>query len=247
MCLVFCFLFIIGIKVRGKFFKISEQRTSAIETQRLYGNKNILEDKTQTLMQSMTFYFFKSIIPLGLAPIYPKGPITKNLAFVLIMMLILFFIWKTAPPNLRVYIYAYFILVAPVLGIIKAPFMLQTPVSDQHAYLSLVPVLILLVSLVEKRLQKDYLKLLFYVLIFFSFSTLSINYSKSYRHEIKFYKAGLKSNPRAHFFRLNLAGIYASMNLRPMAVKEISQLEKFKDLNQKEKKTLKKIKSQISH
>lgn len=170
-------------------------------------------------IQSIWYYLEQAFFPSNFIPV--KGIITESAPLTLIA-LSLFLVGTCI--LLRLLDLKYFvafisslILMIPFLGIIKAPFMKITSVSDQHLYLILplliwifIGVLSLAINSITKssptKLSSAHHILLAFFISYLSSSTF-FN-AKVFESEETFYQLSLDYNPRILSFYINLTSYY---------------------------------------
>jgi hypothetical protein len=162
------------------------------------------------IAQTLNYYFWQTVMPLDNEPV--KGLNYKNLEFTEIIHLFLlgcltFIFLKDVG---FIYLGAAHFLLLPFLGIIPAPFMNVTWVSDQHLYLALPAFLLFWMRVVEKVKWKHAYVLLIAIIFFFSFKTYKA--SSFYENQIVFYEKCIKYNPFNLPIAYNLAFAYVLNN-----------------------------------
>ncbi len=162
-------------------------------------------DKSFFVM-SLYYYFWQVIVPIDNAPV--KGPNHEKpdwLEYVHLFFLacLIGILWKE---KIGLYVLAGHILLFPFVGIIPAPFMVVTWVSDQHLY-AVLPAFLCFWIFVMEKIKFRY-NWIFPILLvtFFSFKTLQS--SSFYKDEIHFYEESIKSNPTNLAIVYNLAFVY---------------------------------------
>lgn len=159
-----------------------------------------------SIVKSLNYYFWQVILPLDNTPVKGINPdeldTSDYLHLFFLTMLILIHL-----PGLAItpFVSAHLMLI-PFLGIITAPFMNVTWVSDQHLYLALPFFLIYWLMILEKF--RCWAKPLLFILlgIFFFFKTFKA--TKFYQTNIAFYEASLEHNPSSVPMTYNLAMSY---------------------------------------
>lgn len=145
------------------------------------------------ILKTLRYYFWETLLPIDNHPI--KGPGDHILrAFDIIALLgivastFLFYkikaIW---------FFISGLVLLTPYMGIVLAPYMNITWVSDQHLYLALPLFLMLWVSLIDKLPKK--LPIVFLALIALFFSLKTYEATAYYTDEVTFYEASLAYDP----------------------------------------------------
>jgi hypothetical protein len=154
---------------------------------------NYFKFDTHLIAQTMNYYFWQGLVPFNNVPIkglnYDRAGVVEviHIAFLLVIFIIF---WKKKE---LFYLLSAHILLLPFLGIIPAPFMNITWVSDQHLYLALPPLLLFWLSLAEKiRFKATYILPLIFTFIF-AFQTFKA--TPQYKDQVVFYEKSLDYNP----------------------------------------------------
>jgi hypothetical protein len=158
-------------------------------------------------LKTLKFYFWHSLFPLTNPPVAGAIPAEAPwLDFLHLFFLIgiFYLLWKTPP---FWYLVGFYVLLIPFLGIVPAPYMKVTWVSDQHLYLALPALLVFLFLLLEKIKFRVRLIVPAVFLIFFMQKTNEATHY--YTDEIAFYSASLKADPLNAVVVFNLASTYA--------------------------------------
>jgi hypothetical protein len=145
-------------------------------------------------LKSLYHYFWQSFVPINLVPV--KAFLGKNKTIIvwshvglLIVLLIAF--WKS--PLLAPLVGAH-VMLLPFIGLMPAPYMNVTIVSDQHLYLVLPFFLVFLLGLLSKlKLHSSWIPI-FMIAIFFTYKAREI--SPIWRSERYFYQAVLLYDQR---------------------------------------------------
>lgn len=192
-----------------------------------------ITQRIEFAIQTIWYYLEQAFFPSNFTPV--KGILTSIdgfslvalILFLICIIVLLFLVQRTLGVAMMVAL----ILMTPFLGIIKAPYMIVTSVSDQHLYL-ILPILIwIFVCLGERiifiltRLDSPKTKISGMIaLCFFGsyfFSSTIVN-SKIYQNEENFYQTSLKYNPGNLFFYINLTTYYQEQNNFEAAVETIN-------------------------
>jgi hypothetical protein len=144
------------------------------------------------LIKTLYYYFWQAYLPLDNAPVkglnpYPPGFNEYVHLFLLIVLSLL--TWKMGFFPLLLSAHAFLL---PYLGIIPAPYMNVTWVSDQHLYLALPCFIALLFLMLEKLKSKWAYLPIGVLLIFFAFKTREA--SGYYKDNLVFYETSIHSN-----------------------------------------------------
>ena len=162
-----------------------------------------LEFILKTIPQTTSWYFWQALLPFYTVAI--RGPVPDGLISGLYgLCLIIFFMFFIYKQRAFRFFMAFFIMLTPFLGIIPAPFMTSTWVSDQHLYLPLIffiPAICLLLEEIPKFKIKMLTQSFFLsLMLLVSFSSID-----NYRDEYPFYKSSFE-------FNSNLAAGYQLIN-----------------------------------
>jgi hypothetical protein len=179
---------------------------------------NKLKNRLILVLKTSHYYFWQVILPLENYPI--KGQAPKGLGvievfhFIFIVILCILNSGNLA----ALYIFTGYLLILPFLGLVSAPFMNLTWVSEQHLYLALPFFLCFWLALLSKWKLRfaHFLPLLF--VIFFSIQTFRA--AGYYKDEIIFYSKSLLADPYNIPVAQNLAVSYLDNNepLKALAV-----------------------------
>ncbi len=183
--------------------------------------------KKDFFVMRIYYYFWQAIAPVDNAPV--KGPYLESHKW--IEYTHLFFLactlgvfWKS---KIIFYLIAGHILLFPFLGIIPAPFMNVTWVSDQHLYAVLPVFLCFWIFAFESIKFRYNWFILLIISVLFSYKTYQSSFF--YKNEIAFYKESIRSNPTNLAISYNLAFAY----LRSGNISEsLKVLENVYDLSQ---------------
>lgn len=173
------------------------------------------------ISQTLHYYFWQSLVPENNIPVkglnYKKAGVMEIIhVFFIIIMIALF--WKDAA---IFYLAAGHFLLLPFIGIIPAPFMNVTWVSDQHLYLVLVPMLAFWMRLFEKVKWKYALVFPSVLVLFYSFKTYQA--TSYYKDQFTFYEKCIEYNPLNVPMSYNLAFariLHGDLNLAYNALAE---------------------------
>ena len=158
------------------------------------------------IAKTLHYYFWQSLVPISNEPVKGLNPNKAGLAeygHLLFILIVVFICWKDSA---LLYLAAGHFLLLPFLGIIPAPYMIITWVSDQHLYLALPALLAFWMRLLDK-IKWEYRFILPSLLaVFFIYkTTLTTPY---YKDQISFYKASLYHDPTNVPIAYNLAFAY---------------------------------------
>jgi len=158
------------------------------------------------IAKTLHYYFWQSLVPIRNEPV--KGLNTEKAGVqeyghLIFLLIVIIACWKDSA---LLYLAAGHFLLLPFLGIIPAPYMIITWVSDQHLYLALPGLLAFWMRLLDKiKWQHSYL-LPSLLAVFFTYKT-SVT-TPFYKDQLSFYKASLKYNPENVAITYNLAFAY---------------------------------------
>jgi hypothetical protein len=162
------------------------------------------------ISKTLHYYFWQVFLPIRNEPI--KGLNTNEAGFavyghLIFLALLIIICWGDSA---LISLAAGHILLLPFLGIIPAPYMLITWVSDQHLYLALPCLLAFWLRLIDKLKWKHTYTLPTVVGLFFLYKT-SIS-TPFYKDQFAFYEASLDYNPENVPIIYNLAFAYVMNN-----------------------------------
>ena len=158
------------------------------------------------LLQTSYYYFWQTILPINNAPVKGLNLERAGLEEYVHLFFLFTLIWIFWKDIGLIYLLAAHFLIAPFLGLIPAPFMNVTWVSDQHLYLALPAFLAFWFRLIERIPWKFNWAIPLVFVLFFSYKTWKI--TPIYKSQIAFYKASLEYNPRNIPIAYNLAFTY---------------------------------------
>ncbi|MGE3759341.1 MAG: ArnT family glycosyltransferase [Pseudobdellovibrionaceae bacterium] len=165
------------------------------------------ENRLEFIAMTSRYYITKSVFPLENSPIKGRSPLHAgyfDLTVLGVLIALVFFIRKTT--NI-VYLIGGIVLLLPFLGLILAPYMAVTWVSDQHLYLALPLLLAFWISLLTKLPQKVQHALLVSFLVLYSFKTFQT--AHFYQNEDQFYSESLHTDPGSTTAAFNYANSLA--------------------------------------
>lgn len=145
------------------------------------------------IMQTLYYYFWQSLIPLSNEPVkgmnYNQISIVEYLHIIFLLIMVYIF-WESRELFCLV---SGHIMLLPFIGLLPAPYMNVTWVSDQHLYLSLpffIGFWLLLIDRIKWKVAIIFPSLF---ILFFSFKTHES--SSFYRNQFTFYEKSLEYNP----------------------------------------------------
>ncbi len=158
------------------------------------------------VIKTLYYYFWQAYLPMDNAPVKglnPFPPEFQDYLHILFLFILTMITWGT--PFLPILLSAHAFLL-PYLGIIPAPYMNVTWVSDQHLYLALPFFILLLLGLVQKIKSKWAALPLCFLVLFFSYQTRIA--SGFYRNNFSFYEKCIDANVNNIPLVYNLAILY---------------------------------------
>jgi hypothetical protein len=164
--------------------------------------------KLKIMAYTTSYYLAAPWLPIQLSPIhssYRGGYNFKNyLGFLILLVSVGLLFWKKYWPALM--LMAQLIVLAPFLGLIAAPYMTFSIVSEQHLYLAL-PFAILMQLMLLEKIFKRHVKIACF-LFFIALSAVTANYTPTFKNEEQFYRRVLSVYPHDRLSALNLANHY---------------------------------------
>jgi hypothetical protein len=174
----------------------------AKENKKEYVN-TVLKVDLKKISQYLHYYFWQSLIPVRNEPVkglnFDKAGPNELIHIFFLLCLIFIFIKDSA----LIYLLAAHVMLLPFIGIIPAPFMSITWVSDQHLYLVL-PGLIAFWMRVVDKINFKYIAALPICFIFF-YSIKTFEATSFYKNQFTFYEKCLEYNPTNVPIAYNLA------------------------------------------
>ena len=167
-------------------------------------------------LKTSQFYFWQVIMPFESIPIRGQNPKQNSIIeiFQLVFLVTIVFI---AWGNLTaIYLIAGYLMITPFLGIVAAPFMNVTWVSEQHLYLALPFFLCFWMEVLNKWKFKYVQIIPVLFIVFFSIQTFKA--AKYYENEIIFYTKSLEADPYNLPIVFNLADSYFKANQPEVAI-----------------------------
>lgn len=152
-----------------------------------------------------SFFDFSSLKPIyGRSPVSILGVVLK----LTLMISLLIFTFVKGDRKTKIATLLFLLIVAPVSGFIYAPYMTITPVSNQHSYLAVVPLVYLMTILFGSFLNKKKVKNIsvFMLLLVMSYSTN--HYFLFFKNNMHFHLFSTFSEPVALASYINLAKEY---------------------------------------
>ncbi len=171
---------------------------------------------TMLIIKTMYYYFWQVFVPVNNAPVKglnPYPPSFQDYLHLLFLVVLTAAIWRM---NLLPALVGAHVFLLPYLGIIPAPYMNVTWVSDQHLYLALPCFIIFLMGLTAQLKGKWIIPAYAVLFIFFAWKTHEA--SKFYKTNIAFYEASIQSNFNNIPLVYNLSVLYVLSGRKDAAV-----------------------------
>jgi hypothetical protein len=161
---------------------------------------------SRLLTKTLHYYFWQAYLPLDISPVKglnPFPPSASDYLHLFFLAIIAALTWGTYlfPALVSAHVF-----LLPYLGLIPAPYMNVTWVSDQHLYLALPSFILLLMGLIERGKSRWMLTPIFFLLIMFGFKTYQA--SGYYRNSIVFYEKSIETNLNNLPIIYNLSTMY---------------------------------------
>jgi hypothetical protein len=177
---------------------------------------------------SIVYYLLKhslvdSILPFNTYPLYNYSFDIYSFIFYIVALCALLYLTKN---NFRLQI-VFFINIVIFSGLMVAPYMRYTPISDQNFYHLMPIIAIIIYSFIDKIRSKSHATYLVILIIISSF------YSKSFQNESTFFTKALQ-NSNSHIAYINLSSYYLENDDIEKAISILeSGLDKVSKENQK--------------
>jgi hypothetical protein len=160
------------------------------------------------ISQTLHYYFWQALIPNINVPVrglnYEQAGMEEIIHLFFLICLIVI-CWKDSA---LIYLAAGHVLLLPFLGIIPAPFMTITWVSDQHLYLALPALLAFWMRLADKLNWKYSYLFPSLLVVYFSYQTMKT--TPLYKDQFTFFESSLNHNSYNVPIAYNLAFAYLS-------------------------------------
>lgn len=147
----------------------------------------------QKISQILHYYFWQSFAPIYNQPVKGLNFVKANWNEFVHVFFLLCLIFIFRKDSALIYLAAAHLMILPFIGIIPAPFMSITWVSDQHLYLALPGLLAFWMRIIDKIKFKYVVVLPICFLIYFGFKTYQT--TPYYKDQFNFYEASLDYNP----------------------------------------------------
>lgn len=167
-------------------------------------------NRVQMVLKATYYYFWQVILPLENYPVKGQGnrpPRAQEFLHVIFLVALIFLTRKNL---LCLILIGGYVMLTPFLGIIIAPYMNLTWVSDQHLYLALPFFLVFCLGLISKAKSKFVHLIPISFLLFFGIQTYRA--SHYYKNEIIFYSKSLEADSTNLPIAYNLAASYIRQN-----------------------------------
>lgn len=143
-------------------------------------------------IKTLYYYFWQTFLPVDNAPVKGLNPFPPSFQdylhlFFLFILSVIAFRLNLLPPLIGAHV-----LLLPYLGIIPAPYMNVTWVSDQHLYLSLPCFILFALGLAEKLKGKWIIPVVALVFAYYAYQTNEA--SRLYKNNFVFYESSIHSN-----------------------------------------------------
>jgi hypothetical protein len=158
------------------------------------------------MIKTLYYYFWQAFVPVDNAPVKglnPFPPSYQDYLHLMFLLVLSLSVWRI---NLLPALIAAHIFLVPYLGIIPAPYMNVTWVSDQHLYLALPCFILFLAGLAERLKTKWTIPVFAVLLVFFGWKTHEA--SGFYKNNFAFYEASIHSNYNNIPLVYNLSVLY---------------------------------------
>ncbi len=163
----------------------------------------LLKVDFKKMSQYFHYYFWQSLIPVRNEPVkglnFDKAGPNELIHIFFLLCLIFIFLKDSA----LIYLLAAHVMLLPFIGIIPAPFMSITWVSDQHLYLVLPGLIAFWMRVVDKINFKYIAALPICFIVFYSIKTFEA--TSFYKNQFTFYEKCLEYNPTNVPIAYNLA------------------------------------------
>jgi hypothetical protein len=181
----------------------------------------VVKPPSKPILQILHYYFWQSILPVKTHPVHSRRPpALEALHFVHLIFLILLFVLCWKKQSFWNLIFAHLMLI-PFAGIIFAPFMKVTWISDQHLYLALPFFIACWLFLFNQAPLYRSIKV-FVAVALISFYVYKLYQSSSiYKNEISFFKASLEEDNLNLPIVYNLSVAYYLAGNKPKAIETI--------------------------
>lgn len=187
------------------------------------------------VLKTLHYYFWQNLLPTNTTPV--KGPLGNSYEiwdflhiFFLLSLCLLF--WKQ---DVFPYLVAAHLLILPFVGLITAPFMSVTWVSDQHLYLVIPFFMLFWFKVLERTPVRIARSIIAIFLCYFTYKTYQT--TPYYQNEIVFYRKCLEHNPLNVAITVNLANAYWEANRHADGIRVLEDLETFSLLHPEIKKS----------
>ncbi len=147
---------------------------------------------SRLIIKTLHYYFWQAYVPVDNAPVKglnPFPPAFQDYIHLIFLIILVIITWGST--LFPVLVSAHLFLL-PYLGVVPAPYMNVTWVSDQHLYLALPSFILLFLGLIERVKNRWVLLPVFMLLISFAVNTREA--SGYYRHHTAFYEKSINSN-----------------------------------------------------
>ncbi|MES2527115.1 MAG: hypothetical protein V4598_08500 [Bdellovibrionota bacterium] len=168
------------------------------------------------IVKTLYYYFWQSFLPVDNSPVKglnPYPPQFQDYLHLLFLVILGFICWATFmfPILLSAHVF-----LLPYLGLIPAPYMNVTWVSDQHLYLVLPCFILLLLGLIDKVKHRAAVVPLVLLCVFFAYKTRET--SRFYENNLTFHEKSINHNINNIPLIYNLAMAYVGADQQVKAI-----------------------------
>jgi len=181
------------------------------------------------ILQTLHYYFWQSLLPVKTHPIHSrKAPPLEPIHFVHLIFLILLFVLCWRKQSFWNLLFAHIMLI-PFSGIIFAPFMNVTWVSDQHLYLALPFFIACWLFLFNQASLPRGIKVFLGIALISFYVSKLYQSSSIYENEISFFEVSLEEDALNLPIVYNLSVAYYLNGNKPKAIITIKNFLKLSE------------------
>lgn len=199
-----------------------EKGAAAVEPTKTLVELSPVTAKRRLFIKTLYYYFWQAFVPMDNAPVKGQNPQPPGAWDYVHLIFLSFLILISARFYFFYLLAAGHILLLPYLGLIPAPYMNVTWVSDQHLYLAL-PFLLALFLCLFDRVKFVWKGILVVILIIF-FAVKTKEAASYYRDNTAFYRTSIDHNFNNIPLVYNLAIIYVSEGKKAEALELLDQI-----------------------
>ncbi len=163
-------------------------------------------DQGRLLLKTAYYYFWQVYLPIDSSPVKGLNPFPPGVLEYLHLFFLLIVAAATWNTPLFSRLMAAHFLLLPYLGLVPAPYMLVTWVSDQHLYLAMPCFILFFFGCVEKLKVRWVVPPVLSLLIYFGVKTHQA--SSFYKDNFTFYEQSIKANQNNIPLVYNLSILY---------------------------------------